>query len=133
MTAPPPPPGADRNLAGVKDLLTSGLAEACFYAAARPDCQVLATICYGPLALCAACDQQRSTLGKGVRPARLPDPDALLQIAVARDACQQAEAGLRRAVAAARQAGHPWSAVAAILGGSRQAAQQRFARAGGHR
>ena len=57
---------------------------------------------------------------------RLPDPRALLQIAAASDARQQAEAGLRQAVAAARQAGHPWSAVAAILGGTRQAAQQRF-------
>ena len=64
---------------------------------------------------------------------RLPDPRALLEIAAARDACQQAAAGLRRAVAAARQAGHPWSAVAAILAISRQAAQQRFAPAPGHR
>ena len=55
----------------------------------------------------------------------------LLVIAAARDACQQADAGLRQAVATARQAGHPWSAVAAILGGTRQAAQQRFT--GGHR
>jgi hypothetical protein len=47
------------------------------------------------------------------------DPDALAT-------------ALRHAVAAARQAGHPWSAVAAILGGTRQAAQQRFARTGGH-
>jgi len=37
------------------------------------------------------------------------------------------------AVAAARQAGHPWSAVAALLGGTRQAAQQRFGLAAGHR
>jgi hypothetical protein len=117
---------------GVKNLLTSGLAQACYYAAARPDCLVLASVRYGPVALCSGCDQRRSSTGKGTPPARLPDPHALLQIAAARDACQQTAAALRHAVAAARQAGHPWSAVAAILGGTRQAAQQRFARTGGH-
>jgi hypothetical protein len=125
--------GADRYPAGVKSLLTSGLARACRYAGTRPDCQALAAVRYGQLALCAPCDQRRSTFGKGTQPVPLPDPSALLPIAAARHACQQAETGLRQAVAAARQAGHPWSAVAAILGGTRQAAQQRFARAGGHR
>jgi hypothetical protein len=124
-TAASPWPGAGPP--GVKALLTSGLAQACRYAAARPDCQVLACVRYGQLALCAACDQRRSTLGKGTLPARLPDPGALLRIAAARDACERAASELRHAVAAARQAGHPWSAVAAILAISRQAAQQRFA------
>jgi hypothetical protein len=134
MTAPvPAAPAADRTLSGVKFLLTSGLARACYYAAERPDCQVLAAVCYGPVALCARCDQGRSTVGKGTAAVRLPDPGALLGIAAARDACQQAAAGLRHAVEAARQAGHPWSAVAVILAVSRQAAQQRFARPGGHR
>jgi hypothetical protein len=119
--------------ARVKDLLTSGLAEACHYAGGRPGCQVLASVRYGPVALCSGCDQRRSTLGKGAPPVRLPDPGALLGIAAARDACQQATAALRSAVAAARRAGHPRSAVAAIPGGSRQAAQQRFAGTGGHR
>jgi hypothetical protein len=145
MTAPVPAPGpasikatrqeaiqpAGRFPADVKTLLTSGLASACYYAAGRPDCQVLAAVRYGPLALCASCDQRRSTTGKGTAPVRLPDPQTLLEIAAARDACQRAAAALRHAVAAARQAGHPWSAVAAILGGTRQAAQQRFARTGG--
>ena len=111
--------------------MTSGLAQACYFAASRPDCLVLASVRYGPVGLCSGCDQRRSTLGKGTPPLQLPDPHALLQIAAAREACQQAAADLRRAVAAARQAGHPWSAVAAILGGTRQAAQQRFT--GGHR
>src|SRR6266852_1496458 len=111
MTAPAASPWPGAGPPGVKALLTSGLAQACRYAAARPDCQVLACVRYGQLALCAACDQRRSTLGKGTLPARLPDPGALLRIAAA----------------AARQAGHPWSAVAAILAISRQAAQQRFA------
>ena len=123
----------DQYPPGVKNLLTSGLARACQYAGARQDCQVLAAVRYGPVALCAPCDQQRSTLGKGTPAVRLPDPGALLEVAAARDACQQADGGLRQAVAAARQAGHPWSAIAVILGGTRQAAQQRFAPAGGRR
>ncbi len=127
MTAPAASPWPGAGPPGVKALLTSGLAQACRYAAARPDCQVLACVRYGQLALCAACDQRRSTLGKGTLPARLPDPGALLRIAAARDACERAASELRHAVAAARQAGHPWSAVAAILAISRQAAQQRFA------
>jgi hypothetical protein len=132
-TRPPVTPGAGHHSPDVKNLLTSGLARACYYAAQRTGCQVLASVSYGQLALCAACDQRRSTLGKGTVPVALPDPAALLQIAAARDACQQAEAGLRHAVEEARQAGHPWSAVAVLLGGTRQAAWQRFARAGGHR
>jgi hypothetical protein len=132
MTPPSQLPDAGQDPADVNSLLTSGLARACCYAAARPDCQVLASVSYGPAALCASCDQARSTLGKGTPPVRLPDPQALLAIAAARDACQQAAAGLRHAVGAARQAGHPWSAVAAILAVSRQAAQQRFAPAGEH-
>jgi hypothetical protein len=116
----------------VKDLLTAGLARPCRHAGSRPGCQLLAAVCYGPVALCAACDQQRSSVGKGQAPARLPDPAALLEIAAARDACQQAQAALACAVDRARQAGHPWSAVAAVLGGTRQAAQQRFTRAAGH-
>jgi hypothetical protein len=130
-TRPPVTPDAARRSPDVKDLLTSGLARACYYAAIRPDCEVLADVCYGPVALCAGCDQRRSTVGKGAPAVRLADPRALTGIAAARDACQQAEAALHAAVAAARQAGHPWSSVAAILAVTRQAAQQRFA--GGHR
>ncbi len=100
MTAPAASPWPGAGPPGVKALLTSGLAQACRYAAARPDCQVLACVRYGQLALCAACDQRRSTLGKGTLPARLPDPGALLRIAAARDACERAASELRHAVAA---------------------------------
>jgi hypothetical protein len=68
----------------------------------------------------------RYTAGKGIPPISLLHPHALLEVAAARDACQQAAAALRDAVTCARQAGHPWSTVAAILGVTRQAAQQRF-------
>ncbi len=127
MTAPAvASPRPDRYPPGVKELLTSGLARACCYASSRPDCQILAAVRYGPVALCARCDQRRSTAGKGTPPVWLPDPHALLELGAARAARQRAEAELRHAVAGARRAGHPWSAVAAILGATRQAAQQRF-------
>ena len=57
----------------------------CIYAlrpADRPGCQLTATVTYGGIALCSACDAQRSTLGKGQASRRLagtePDPIALL-------------------------------------------------------
>ncbi len=112
--------------AGVNTILTSGLASAGHYAGARPDCQHLASVRYGPIALCASCDQRRSITGKGATPVRLPDPHVLPEVAAARDACAQAGTALHRAVALARQAGHPWSTIAALLGVTRQAAQQRF-------
>jgi hypothetical protein len=116
-----------RPPASVNSVLTSGLVTACYYAGARPDCQALASVRYGQIALCASCDQRRSTAGKGTPPVRLPDPHILLQVTAARDDCQQATAALHDTVASARQAGHPWSTVAVILGVTRQAAQQRFA------
>jgi hypothetical protein len=127
MTPPAPSRRADPPAATVNGVLAYGLAQAYQYAASRPGCQVLASVRYGPVALCALCDQRRSTLGKGTQPVQLPDPRGLPEIAAASVACRQATSDLRRAVAAARQAGHPRSAVAAIPGGSLQAAQQRFA------
>jgi hypothetical protein len=113
--------------AGVNAILTSGLVRGCYYAGTRSDCQLLASVRHGQIALCARCDQRRSTVGKGAPRTQLPDPSALHQIAVARETCQQAAAALCQAVAHARHAGQPWSAIAAVLGVSRQAAQQRFA------
>jgi hypothetical protein len=119
---PPDTLRADRNASSI---LTSGLAYACHYAAVRPDCQVLAIIRHGQIAMCAL---RSAALHRGqVAPAPLPDPHALLQVAAAKDACQQATAALRGAVTCARQSGHPWSTVAAILNVTRQAAQQCFA------
>ena len=113
----------------VKVLLTSGVVAACFYAQRpqdRPCCEGLGVVRYGPTTLCADCDRRRSAVGKGTAPVRLPDPGALLEVMAARDACRQAELSLRRAVSAARHVGHAWSAVGAVLGTTRQAAQQRF-------
>lgn len=118
----------------VNELLTQGVVSACYYwvhpdsHVARPDCQGLAVVRYGAIALCAECDLRRSAVGKGTAPIRLPDPHALVEIAVTQDALGQAQAALANAVAAARNEGHSWSAVGSVLGTSRQGAQQYFAR-----
>jgi hypothetical protein len=115
--------------ASVKELLTSGVVSECFYAHRpqdRPCCEGLGVVRYGPTTLCADCDRRRSAVGKGMSPVRLPDPGALLEVLTARDTCRQAELALRHAVSSARGAGHAWSALGAVLGTTRQAAQQRF-------
>ena len=126
-------PGPWDRRHAVKEALTSGAATACYYASRpgqRPACQHLAVVRYGPTALCADCDRRRSAVGKGMAPVPLPGPNALVEVLVAQQACSQADEGLRDAVARARRAGQPWSAVGAVLGTSRQAAQQRLAGAG---
>ncbi len=104
----------------------------CFYAtdpATRPRCQLLAVVRYGHAALCASCDQQRSTMGKGLSPTRLNDTadlNVLDWIDQARRDLHPAEHDLAAAVHRARQQGQPWSAIGTALRVSRQAAQQRF-------
>ena len=78
--------------ADVKDLLTSGALTACHYAngnrrraAARPDCDGLATVAYRPIALCASCDTRRSAVGNGTAPRQLPDPAATAAVAAVAD------------------------------------------------
>lgn len=126
------PPGAGHH-DHVNDLLTAGAVLACHYAsgdtrraAMRPDCQGLAAVAYGPIALCASCDQRRSAVGKATPPRHLPDPAALLALRPAQTAASDAAAVVADTVSAARHAGHSWSAIAAALGVSRQAAHQRF-------
>jgi hypothetical protein len=105
----------------------------CHYAtepATRPDCQLVAVVRYGHIGLCASCDQHRSTLGKGQQPIRLNTTgplDVLAWIDQAQRELRSAEQTLAAAVRRARQQAHPWSAIGATLGISRQAAQQRFA------
>ena len=119
----------DTTTPSVKALLTSGALTACFYAQRpgdRPSCDGLGVVRYGPTTLCADCDRRRSAVGKGTAPVRLPDPAALLEVIAAREACRHAEIALWRSVTSARDAGHAWSAVGAVVGTTRQAAQQRF-------
>ena len=132
-TAVAAPLGASGHADAVKEILTSGAATACYYALRpdqRPDCQYLAVVRYGPTALCADCDRRRSAVGKGMAPVALADPAALVEILVARHSRAQADEALHDAVARARAAGQPWSAVGVVLGTTRQAAQQRFEAAG---
>lgn len=104
----------------------------CTYAARpalRPHCHLTAVVTYDTLALCADCDQRRSTLGKGVNPRRLPpqDPlDVLGWVAHANQQLHQAQAELAAAVWRARTQQHSWNAIGAELNITRQAAQQRF-------
>jgi len=110
--------------------MTTGAAR-CIYAlrpADRPGCQLTANVTYGRIALCWACDAQRSTLGKGQIRHRLPDsePDPIALLAEARRHLLDAHEQLHAAVTRARQQHTTWTAIASVLGTTRQAAQQRF-------
>lgn len=123
-------PGEAHHPPAVNELLTTGAVPGCYYAtgpAQRPHCEQLAVVRYGPIALCHQCDLRRSAVGKGTTAVRFADPAALVDTVAARDTLARAEAALGEAVAQARHAGHPWSTIGAVLGVSRQAAQQRFA------
>jgi hypothetical protein len=105
----------------------------CIYAlrpADRPGCQLTANVTYGEIALCSACDAQRSTLGKGQEGRRLPatKPDPIALLADARLYLIDAHEQLQAAVIRARQHHATWAAIARALGTTRQAAQQRFTR-----
>ena len=55
------------------------------------------------------------------------DGSALRKVAASRNQVSAAESELASAVAAAREGGHSWAAIGAVLGGvSKPAAQQRF-------
>jgi hypothetical protein len=104
----------------------------CHYAddpARRPLCTLTATIRYGTIALCPSCQARKSSTGKGQTAVAVPPGpplDVLDWIGAAHQQALAAEQTLAAAVTRARQAGHPWSAIGARLGISRQAAQQRF-------
>jgi hypothetical protein len=105
----------------------------CVYAlrpADRPGCQLTATVTYGGIALCSACDAQRSTLGKGQAGRRLPatEPDPIALLADASLHLIDAHEQLQAAVIRARQHHTTWASIARVLGTTRQAAQQRFTR-----
>jgi hypothetical protein len=105
----------------------------CIYAlrpADRPGCQLTATVTYGGISLCSACEAKRSTLGKGQTRRRLPPtgPDPLALLADAHLDLIDAHEKLQAAVLRARQHHTTWTAIASVLGTTRQAAQQRFSR-----
>ncbi|GAC1611148.1 MAG: hypothetical protein NVS3B26_22090 [Mycobacteriales bacterium] len=98
----------------------------------RPHCRIVATIQFGASALCQPCADRRSTVGKGQPGTPLPPSpsiDLLDWIDAAHEQASDAERTLHAAVARGRQAGLSWAVIGARLGVTRQAAQQRFARA----
>ena len=93
----------------------------------RPGCQLTATVAYGTTSLCSACERARSTLGKGHSPRRLSataDLDALALLSQVHLEAIDAVAQLHAAVARARQQAATWAVISAVLGTTRQAAQQ---------
>ena len=104
----------------------------CHYAgdpARRPHCTLTAEVRLGPVALCSSCARARSTLGKGTVPGALPPGpviDVLDWVADADATLRQARRDLAAAVTRARTRGRSWTQIAARLGITRQAAQQRF-------
>jgi hypothetical protein len=104
----------------------------CHYAgdpARRPGCTLTAAVRVGAITLCRSCLAAASTLGKGQQAVLLrasPQVDILEWVAATSQQLAAAQADLTAAVIRARQAGHPWSAIGAVLSISRQAAQQRF-------
>jgi hypothetical protein len=67
----------------------------------------------------------------GLRKTLQSDPASFLAlVAAARVGAEEADRLLHDAVAGARRAGHSWEAIGALLGVTRQAAQQRFAAPG---
>jgi hypothetical protein len=126
LTAAPPSRGRQRG----PD--TPVAAVRCHYAGdpvLRPHCTLTAGIRLGPVALCGSCARARSTLGKGIVPAALPPGPELDVLDWVADACadaSQARRDLAAAVTRARSRGRSWTQIAARLGITRQAAQQRF-------
>lgn len=97
----------------------------------RPFCEKNAVIAFGPIAVCPCCNQLRSTLGKGEIGKPIPpprDPHVLRLVQKHRVIRDQAEVDLESAVAASRTAGYSWTEIAATIGVTRQAAQQRYAK-----
>lgn len=105
----------------------------CYYADKpdlRAECQRRAVVAYGKVKLCADCDSRRSTMGKGVAPRSLVagrDWSPLVAVETAVGHLKAAESELAGAVEHARRLGHSWGILGAVLGVTRQAAQQRYA------
>jgi hypothetical protein len=113
-------------------LATPQAAVVCHYAgdpARRPCCTLTAVVAVGPVALCGSCAAARSTLGKGTAAVPLPPGppvDVLDWLAGAAQTAALASRHLAAAVSRARSRGHTWAQIAARLGVTRQAAQQRY-------
>ena len=92
----------------------------------RPHCEGFATVAYGPIALCDACDAMRSAVGREHAARTLPGV-RLDKLTRAIEHLRQAEQQLTEGVSSARQGGASWSQIGDIVGTTRQAAHQRWA------
>ncbi len=85
-------------------------------------------VTYGPTALCAACDDRRSAVGRAHAPRRLPGAE-LVRLGDATRRLADAAAALDEAASDARRAGASWAQIGDAAGLTRQAAQQRWRQA----
>jgi hypothetical protein len=129
LTTPPAAAAAPRRRQRGPD---TPAAVRCHYAgdpALRPHCTLTAEFRLGPVTLCGSCTAARSTLGKGIAPRPLPPGPAIDVLDWVTDAdasVRRARRDLDAAVTRARTQGRSWTQIAARLGITRQAAQQRF-------
>jgi hypothetical protein len=95
----------------------------------RPDCNGVAVVAYGAIALCAACDRARSLVGDGggIVGHRLPDAELCHLTPIAHHLVH-AERLLARAVHSAREAGATWNQIGQTLGVTERAALKRWGR-----
>jgi len=92
----------------------------------RPHCEGFATVAYGTIALCGACDAMRSAVGREHAARKLPGAD-LDRLTRSVESLRDAERSVADAVGQARRGGASWSQIGDIVGTTRQAAQQRWA------
>ena len=93
----------------------------------HPDCDGVAVIAYGAIALCARCDRARSLVGDGIIGHKLPDAELCRLTPIAHQ-LTHAEQLLARAVHSARQAGATWNQIGDTLGITDRAALKRWGR-----
>jgi hypothetical protein len=113
MPAPPRPPTRPRL---------------CVYAGdrrRRPDCDGVAAVAYGAIALCAGCDRARSLVGDGIVGHQLPDAELCRLTPIAHQLVHTQQL-LARAVHSAREAGASWNQIGETLGVTERAALKRW-------
>ena len=93
----------------------------------RPDCDGVAVVAYGAIALCAGCDRARSLVGDGIVGHKLPDAELCHLTPIAHQLIH-AEHLLARAVRSARAAGASWNQIGQTLGVTERAALKRWGR-----
>lgn len=93
----------------------------------RPDCNGVAVVAYGAIALCADCDRARSLVGDGIVGHQLPDAELCHLTPIAQQLVHT-EQLLARAVHAARESGATWNQIGQTIGVTERAALKRWGR-----